>query len=209
MNRIVFLIAALSVMLVGQQAEAQMPGLPYAPRMRSWRIGFEGGVGVLGSDLTKESENYHFRPVAGLELVYILHRNFAIGLCGGGGFMRSTAGDMESNTAYLSGGALIELRIPLLRGSVFPVLQLRGGGVIIDPELRDGIDEYDFNSSNHLFFSMAAGIEAVSWRRLGIRALFGVTYTSTDSWDLLVRGDDKDGYSFATLSLLYYIGRRR
>jgi hypothetical protein len=208
MNRIL-LLTALTLFLFGQQAESQMRGLPYAPRAHSWRIGIEGGVGVLGSDLTKESEDYHFRPVAGVEIAYVLHRNIAIGLYGGGGHLRSTAGDMESNTGFLSGGALIELRLPLLRGSVFPVLQLRGGGLIIDPELRIGAADYDFSSSNHLSFSLAAGIEVVSWRRLGIRALFGVTYTSTDSWDLLVRGEDKDGFSFAILSMHYYIGRRR
>jgi hypothetical protein len=49
----------------------------------------------------------------------------------------------------------------------------------------------------------------MSYRRLGIRAVFGVTYTTTDEWDLLVRGDDNDGYSFATLSMHYYFAPRR
>lgn len=208
MKRLVF-FASLFALFLTLHAEAQLRGYPYAPRVRSWRIGIEAGVGVLGSDLTKESKDYHFRPIADLELSYIIHKNFAIGLYGGGGFMRSTADDRESNTRFLSGGAIVELRIPMLRGSVFPIVQLRAGGLIIEPELRIGRDMYESESLRYLSFSGAAGLEILSWRRLGVRALFGVTYTNTDKWDLLVRGDDKDGYSFAALSLLYYITPRR
>ncbi|MBE0646106.1 MAG: hypothetical protein IH600_18635 [Bacteroidetes bacterium] len=208
MKRFVFLACLLAILLVSP-AEAQLRGYPYAPRVRSWRIGLEAGVGVLGSDLTKESRNYHFRPIANLELAFIAHKNFAFGLYGGGGFMRSTADDMESNTRFVGGGVVLELRIPTLRGSVFPIVQLRGGGVIIDPELREGRNTFESSSLKYLTFSGAAGVEVVSWGRLGVRALFGVTYTNTDKWDLIVRGDDKDGYSFAVLSMHYYITPRR
>ncbi len=202
-------LASVLVLLFTIQAEAQMRGYPYAPRVRSIRLGIEAGAGVLGSDLTKESKDYHFRPVSNLELAYVIHRNFAIGLYGGGGYMRSAANGMESNTPFLTGGALLELRIPMLRGSLFPILQLRGGGIVIDPELRVGRELYESEALRYLSFSGAAGFEIISWRQLGVRALFGVTFTNTDKWDLLVRGDDKDGFSFTTLSLQYYFRPRR
>jgi hypothetical protein len=172
-------------------------------------MGLAAGVGVLGSDLTKESQNYHFRPIGHLEVAYILSRNFALGGYAGGGFMRSTYLDMESNTSFLSAGVLLELRIPMWRGSVFPIFQLRSGPVSISPELRDGPDTFNASPSIGLSYTGAAGIEVMSYRRLGIRAVFGVTYTTTDEWDLLVRGDDNDGYSFATLSMHYYFAPRR
>ncbi|MFA6233614.1 MAG: hypothetical protein WC824_05410 [Bacteroidota bacterium] len=202
-------LALLAILFLAPQAEAQLRGLQYAPRVRSWRIGLEAGGGVLGSDLTRNSGNYHFRPIANLELSYILSKNFAMGVYVGGGFMRSTDLDLESNTSFFGTGVLLELRIPMLRGSVFPIFQLRSGAVIISPELRDGPDTFDASSTTHLSYTGAAGIEVISWRRLGIRALVGVTYTTTDKWDLILRGDDNDGYSFAMLSMHYYISPRR
>ncbi len=191
------------------QAEAQMRGYPYAPRLRSMRVGLEGGVGVLGGDLTKESQNYHFRPIANTEMAYVFHRNAALGLYGGGGVLRSTQDDIESNTDFWQAGILLELRIPTLRGSVFPLFQVRGGGVNIRPDQRIGRAFTENPASWHFSYSGAMGIEIISWRRLGIRALFGVTYTTTDDWDLIHRGADNDGYSWAALSLHYYFIFRR
>jgi hypothetical protein len=123
--------------------------------------------------------------------------------------MRSTNDAFESNTNFFEGGLLFEFRAPLLRGSLFPILQLRGGVVSINSTLRDGIILYDPAPGTHIAYGAAAGVEVISWRRLGIRALFGVTYTVTDEWDLIIRGDDNDGYSWAALSLHYYLQFRR
>ncbi|MBN1447857.1 MAG: hypothetical protein JXA28_07985 [Bacteroidetes bacterium] len=207
MKRSLFLFLLMS--FVSLQGQAQMRGYPFAPRVHSWRIGLEAGVGVLGSDLTKESHDYHFRPMANLEIAYVFHRNAAIGAFGGAGMMRSTQDAFESNTDFIQGGLLLELRIPLLRGTTFPILQLRGGAFSMRPDLRIGRNLYEFTPSTHLFYGGAAGVEVISWRRLGIRALFGVTYTSTDKWDMVIRGDDRDGYSWMMLSLHYYFQIRR
>lgn len=208
MKRFSLLLVLLSLASV-PHVDAQMRGYPYAPRLNSYRIGVGGGVGVLGGDLTKESNDYHYRPVANLEVAHILHRNIVLGFYGGVGDLRSTNADMESNTRFLTGGMLLELRIPLLRGSIFPIMQLRGGGARIEPVLRSGQMTFEGQASSHATYGVAAGIEAISWHQLGIRMLFGVTYTTADRWDLLVRGDDKDGYSYATLSLHYYFTFRR
>ncbi len=191
------------------ETHAQLRGYPFAPRLRSLRIGAEAGVGVLGSDLTRESQNYHFRPIGNLEIGYVFHRNAAIGAYGGGGVMRSTMDEFESNTDFFQAGLLLELRIPALRGSVFPIFQLRGGAVNIRPDQRVGRVTYEFPASWHAAYGGAAGVEIISWRRLGLRALFGVTYTTTDDWDMITRGDDNDGYSWATLSMQYYFVLRR
>lgn len=205
----IFVIFLICSCVLTIDAAAQMPGLRNAPRVGSWRIGLEGGVGVLGGDLTKESQDYHFRPLANVELAFVLHRNIVLGLYGGGGVLRSTAGNMESNAAFLGGGLLIELRAPLFRGSLFPLVQLRGGGILITPELRVDDGSYELDQIRHMTYGVAAGFEAISWRRLGIRVLVGVTYTTTDNLDYLVRGDDNDAYSYAMLSMHYYFGGRR
>jgi hypothetical protein len=188
---------------------AQSRSLRYAPPVNSWRIGFEGGVGVLGDDNTRDSKDYHFRPVAGLELAKLVNNNIAIGIYGGGGMLRSTTLRREANTDFLVAGFLTEFRAPLLRGALYPLLQLRGGVLSISPELR--IDDVTFSNPQrvHLSWSAAAGFEVVSGRRFGARVLFGVAYSSTDRWDLLVQGDDRDGYSFAQLGVTWYFGSRR
>lgn len=203
------LLLVLFSLASATHADAQMRGYPYAPRLHSHRVGVEGGLGVLGGDLTKVSNDYHYRPVANLEVAHMLHRNVVLGFSVGFGDLRSTSADMESNTPFLTAGMLVELRLPLLRGSVFPLMQLRGGGVRIDPALRSGDVTFEGEASNHMAYGLAAGIEAVSWHQLGIRMLFGVTYTTADRWDLIVRGDDNDGYSYAMLSLHYYFTFRR
>ena len=208
MKRLLLALVLLPCFFAGT-AMAQIPGYRYAPRVPSWRIGLEGGVSVLGGDLTSESQHYHFRPVGGVELAWVLHRNFAIGLYGGGGTLRSTATDTESNAVFYDGGVLFELRLPTFRGSLFPLLQARAGGIVVEPELRMGDEAFDASSSKHMAYTLAAGLEAISWRQLGMRVLVGVTYTTTDRLDLLLRGDDNDAYSFAVLSLHYYIHGRR
>jgi hypothetical protein len=208
MKRIPMYLLLFSVLL-SLQAEAQIRGFPFAPRVGSLRLGMEGGVGVLGSDLTHESQNYHFRPIANTEIAYVFHKNFAVGLYGGGGFLRSTYDEFESNTDFWNAGLLLEFRVPALRGSVFPIVQLRGGGIQIRPEQRIGRESYEFPASWNYSYGGAVGVEVVSWHRLGIRALFGVTYTSTDEWDMITRGNDNDGYSWAALSLHYYFVFRR
>lgn len=199
----------LLVLLMAPQADAQLRGYPFAPRLYSWRLGLEGGVGVLGGDLTKESQNYHFRPLGNFEFAYVFHRNAAFGAFAGGGVLRSTQDSFESNTGFIHGGLMLELRIPILRGSAFPVFQLRGGVISMRPDLRDGSRVLDEPASAHWHYGAAAGMEVISWRNLGIRALFGVTYTSTDKWDLVIRGDDNDGYSWTALSIHYYFQMRR
>ncbi|MDT8323111.1 MAG: hypothetical protein RRA94_03285 [Bacteroidota bacterium] len=205
------LILPLLLMLLLSSADlhAQLRGYPFAPRLNSLRIGLEGGVGVLGGDLTRESQNYHFRPIGNLEFGYVFHRLAALGAYGGGGVLRSTMEEYESNTDFYQAGMLLELRIPALRGSVFPIFQLRGGAVNIRPDQRIGRETYEFPASWHFAYSGAAGVEVISWRRLGLRALFGVTYTTTDDWDMITRGEDNDGYSWATLSMQYYFILRR
>ncbi len=186
-----------------------MRGYPYAPRLRTMRLGVAGGVGVLGGDLTKESKHYHFRPIGFAEAAYITHRNIAVGLYGGGGKMRSTQYALESNTDFYEAGLLFELRAPLLRGSLFPILQARGGLLSINSTLRDGVSLQDPSPGVHFAYGAGVGLEVISWRKLGIRALFGVTYSSTDEWDIIERGSDNDGYSWALLSLHYYFQFRR
>ncbi|MFZ1730300.1 MAG: hypothetical protein WBQ23_14430 [Bacteroidota bacterium] len=204
-----FMFIALLFIILAPQVDAQMRGLPYTPRVRSWRLGLAAGMGVLGGDLTRESQNYHFRPIANLEVAYLLHKNFAVGGYLGGGYLRSTELDMESNTSFINAGILLEFRIPILRGSVSPIFQLRSGPVSISPELRTGPVTVEASSSINYSYDLAAGIEVMSYNRLGIRVLVGVTYTTTDEWDLLVRGNDNDGYSFSMLSMHYYINPRR
>ena len=199
----------LLLVVFAAETDAQLRGYPFAPRLRSVRFGLEGGVGVLGGDLTKESENYHFRPVGNAEFGYVLHRNALIGAYAGGGVLRSTMDEFESNTEFLQGGILLELRIPAMRGSVFPIFQLRGGAVNIRPEQRIGPDLFEQEPTWHFAYAAAVGVEIVSWRRFGVRALFGVTYTTSDDWDLITRGNDNDGYSWAALSLHYYTAFRR
>jgi len=204
-----FALLILLVLLVAPEADAQLRGYPFAPRLYSWRFGVEGGVGVLGSDLTKESQDYHFRPLGNLEFTYVFHRNAAFGAFAGGGLLRSTQASLESNTDFVHGGLLLELRIPTLRGTVFPVFQLRGGVLSMRPDLREGPVTVGEPASAHWLYAAAAGVETISWRRLGIRLLFGVAYTSTDKWDLIIRGDDNDGYSWTALSMQYYFQMRR
>lgn len=208
MKRLILLLLPLLLADAGTLL-AQMPGYRNAPRVRAWRIGIEGGVNVLGGDLTRESQDYHFRPVGGVELAWVPHRNIAVGVYASAASLRSTDAERESNAMLYGGGLLLELRAPLLRGSLFPVLQARAGGVIIDPELRIGDVTFEGETSQHMAYTLAAGFEAISWRRLGIRLLVGVTYTTTDRLDYLLRGDDNDAYSHATLSLHYYITGRR
>jgi hypothetical protein len=108
---------------------------------------------------------------------------------------------------------LVELRIPATAGKHFSHHAAAGGGATDHRacaaqrtnDLLIGPGEH----AMHLAYGLAAGIEAISWHQLGIRMLFGVTYTTADRWDLLVRGDDNDGYSYATLSLHYYFTFRR
>jgi hypothetical protein len=188
---------------------AQSRSLRYAPPVNSWRIGFEAGVGVLGDDNTRDSKDYHFRPVAGLELAKLVNQNIAIGIYVGGGMLRSTTLQREANTDFLVAGFLTEFRAPLLRGALFPLLQLRGGALAISPELRINEEMFSNPQRVHLSWSVAAGFEVISRRSFGVRALFGVAYTSTDRWDLLVQGDDRDGYSFAQLGFTWYFGSRR
>ena len=204
-----FSLAVLLSLMLTLTAEAQMRGYPFAPRLRTLRLGVSGGVGVLGGDLTKESKHHHFRPIGFGEVAYNAHRNVAVGIYGGGGQMRSTQHSMESNTNFLEAGAFCELRAPLLRGSVFPLIQLRGGLLSINSTLRDGVLLAKPGPGTHFAYGAGAGVEIISWRQLGIRALFGVTYSSTDEWDLLVRGSDNDGYSWALLSIHYYLRFRR
>lgn len=208
MKRLMLILLLLLLADTGA-AFAQMRGYRYAPPLRSWRIGVEGGVSVLGGDLTRESQDYHFRPNGGVELALVPHRNFAVGVYADGVLLRSTSAERESNTRLFGGGLLLELRAPLLRGSLFPVLQARAGGVLVDPEMRIGAVTYEGETSRHMAYSLAAGFEAISYRRFGIRLLVGVTYTTTDRLDFLLRGDDNDAYSHARLSLHYYITRRR
>ncbi|MCB2206625.1 hypothetical protein KQI65_17930 [bacterium] len=204
-----FLLVLLCSSLCMVQAQAQLRGYPFAPRLHSMRLGLEAGLGVLGGDLTKESQNYHFRPIGNVEFSYILHRNAAVGLYAGGGVLRSTLDEYESNTDFLNAGVLLELRIPALRGSVFPIFQVRGGAVNIYPEQRIAREMFSLPSSWQFAYSGALGVEIISWRRLGVRALFGVTYTTSDDWDMITRGADNDGFSWALLSMHYYFVFRR
>ncbi len=202
-------LALFLVVLQTQDSRAQSRRMPYAPHPSSWRLGFEGGVGVLGDDNTRDSKDYHFRPMGGLELAKLVNQNIAIGIYATGGNLRSTALQREANTGFIAAGFLTEFRIPMLRGALYPLLQLRGGALAISPELRDDDVIYTNPQRVHLSWSAAAGIEVVSGRMIGVRALFGVAYTSTDRWDLLVQGDDRDGYSFAQVGITWYFLFRR
>jgi hypothetical protein len=191
------------------ECDAQSRRLWYAPPQDAWRLAIEGGVGVLGDDNTKSSNDYHFRPVGGVEVAKSVNRNIIIGMYAGGGRLRSTTIHREANTGFFVAGLMTEYRIPLQRGAMYPLIQLRGGALSITPELMNNGILYTGDQQWHLSWSAAIGLEVVSWRRMGVRALFGVSYTSTDRWDLLVQGDDRDGYSFAQLGITWYLSRRR
>lgn len=208
MKQIIALVIGL-VLFSTTSGLAQSRRPMYAPGEGSWRIGFEGGVGVLGDDNTRDSRDYHFRPLGGVELSKLVNRNIAIGIYGTGGMLRSTTMRREANTDFISAGLLTEFRAPLLRGALYPLLQLRGGVLSITPELRMDDVVYTNPQRLHLLWSLAAGFEVISGRSFGARVLFGVAYTSTDRWDLLVKGDDRDGYSFAQLGVTWYFGSRR
>ncbi|MCZ7556209.1 MAG: hypothetical protein M5R41_07400 [Bacteroidia bacterium] len=208
MKHIVALLIGL-FLFSAAEGFAQSRRLMYAPRDGSWRIGLEGGVGVLGDDNTRDSKDYHFRPLGGVELSKLVNQNIAIGIYGTGGMLRSTTLRREANTDFLAAGFLTEFRAPLLRGALYPLLQIRGGVLSIAPELRMDDVVYSIPQRLHLSWSLAAGFEVVSGRNFGVRALLGVAYTSTDRWDLLVQGDDRDGYSFAQLGVTWYFGSRR
>jgi len=207
MKRIIYLLTAL--VLIAPESFTQQRGYPYAPRLNSWRLTVEGGIGVLGDDLTKESEHYHFRPIGGVEVGHVVHRNVAVGTYAVFGFLRSSRDFDEVNTSFYGAGLFTELRVPTFYGKMFPLLQLRLGGIAINPELRQSDVIIEEGQSTHLAWSAAAGLEVISNRSFGVRILIGVTYTSTDRWDTIVRGDDRDGYSFAHLGLSWYISRRR
>lgn len=208
MKRILALSFLILCVLV-PDAAGQMRGLRNAPRERSWRIGIEGGIVTLGGDLTRSTGDHFPMPYGNLEVAHSLHRNVVLGLYGGGGRLHSAEAGLESDAVFLGGGLIIELRLPLAQGSVYPLLQLRGGGLLLSPEIRAGSQTVTQEQIRHMSYGIAAGIEAVSWRQIGIRLLAGVTYTSTDNLDAIVRGDDNDGFSFGTVSLLYYFGGGR
>lgn len=208
MKRINVLLTLL-LLLTFTDGAAQSRRMRYAPLPGSWRFAVEGGVGVLGDDNTKDSRDYHFRPLGGLEIAKLVNQNIIIGVYAGGGSLRSTTLMREANTEFIVAGLLTEFRAQLLQGSLYPLIQLRGGMLTITPELQMNSIQYNVDRLWHLSWSAAAGFEVVSWRTFGVRALFGVAYTSTDRWDLLVRGDDRDGYSFAELGLTWYFKFRR
>ncbi|MDX9758655.1 MAG: hypothetical protein RBU27_05800 [Bacteroidota bacterium] len=208
MKRILALLSLLLCVLA-VDAAGQMRGLRNAPRERSWRIGIEGGIVTLGGELTRNTGDHFPTPYGNIELAHMLHRNVVVGLYGGGGRLLSREDGLESDAVFLGGGILVELRIALARGSVFPLLQLRGGGLLLSPEIRANTHSVTHDQIRHMSYGIAAGIEAVSWRHIGIRLLAGVTYTTTDNLDAIIRGDDNDGFSFGTVSLHYYFGGGR
>ena len=202
-------LLVLILCVLAADAAGQMRGLRNAPRERSWRIGIEGGIATLGGDLTRVTGDHFPTPYGNIELAHMLHRNVVVGLYGGGGRLRSRGENQESDAVFLGGGILLELRLALARGSVFPLLQLRGGGLLLSPEIRANTRTVTYEQIRHMSYGIAVGVEAVSWRRIGVRLMAGVTYTTTDRLDAIVRGDDNDGFSFGTVSLLYYFGGGR
>jgi len=200
--------AFLLFALLAPVASAQQRGYPSAPPLKSWRIALQGGVGVLGDDNTRDSHNYFYRAMFGGEVAWTIHKSIVVGVYSDWGDLRSRSDARETNTEFIDAGLLVEFRTPMMKGSLYPFLQFRGGMLSIVPTLlREGVLT-EGERAWHLSWSAAAGFEIISWRRVGVRTMIGVTYTSTDRWDLLVQGDDRDGYSFALVGLSYYIGAR-
>ncbi len=194
--------------LLAPVASAQQRGYPSAPPLKSWRIAFHGGVGVLGDDNTRGSSNYQYRALFGGEVVWTVHTHIAVGVHADWGDLRSRSDNREVNTEFADAGLLVEFHAPLFKGSLYPFVQLRSGAITILPGVvTDGILA-EHERSWHLYWSVVAGFEIISWRRVGIRSVIGVTYSSTDMWDLMVQGSDRDGFSFAQIGLSYYIGAR-
>ncbi len=206
MNSITTLL--LGILLLAASAAtstAQMAGHPHAPAKKMFRLTAEGGAILLGGDLTRESGNYSPKGFGGVELSYTVTGNLAIGLYGQIGSLASSSGEKRVETDFTWGGGLIEFRVPVRKGTLFPFLQLKVATASFKPTFTNGDNTEHGARTRSMVYGVGAGIETIFKRTLGVRFTLGVVYSNSDNWDMLNTGSDFDGMSYASLAVSYYL----
>jgi hypothetical protein len=198
---------ALCLLFTAGAAHAQQPGAPNAPRTGSPRFTIEGGMVTLGDDLTRESGTHQFKPFGGLEAGVVVSRHLALAAYGQAGEVASSSGDQRSAADFILYGGVLEFRFPTARGSVIPLLRAKAGGASFTSILHTGDRSSSTGTVACFTYGAEAGLEIVPHRTFGVRLILGVMFTTSDDWDVIVRGNDNDGLSYAALGLSWYIPR--
>jgi hypothetical protein len=211
-----YLIPLLFVALLlcdGAQASAQRSSGrgSGAPPKGSFRIGANGGIAILGDDLTKTFDNYRLGPIADLDFAYLAHQNFSVGLYGGLGAMASRFGEDEAKNFFQWYGVQFEGRVITNRGAIIPFAFVRLGGISTSPAItRYGITT-ETGSVSAFTYGIGAGIEFLVKKGrnpISVRFTAGGNLTTTDELDRFVSGGNKDGFSFISAGMMFYFSKR-
>ena len=187
---------------------AQRYGGRFAPRVRSFGITGEGGVAVMGCDLTSIDDNYYFEPMGGVEFGFLASQNFKIGAYFSRGIMVARQHGDDAENTFNAIGITGHYYFRLSWGRVNPFLFFRAGGLFTNAEANYNNVHYS-QTANGAVFGGGAGVEFHPSNIVGIRFQAGGMCTSTDHLDALDTGTMEDGYSTLTLGITYYFQMRR
>ncbi|MDH7515403.1 MAG: hypothetical protein QHI48_05995 [Bacteroidota bacterium] len=207
-----FIVFAFLSLINTSAAHAQRYGAyGLAPRAKSFRLGTHFGLAFRGDDQTKKSSNYRVGLAGGLDVTYLFHPRFGAGAFAGIGTLASDFGGSKSSTFFGWYGTHLEGRIIAQKGKTVPFLFIRLGGVTHKPSLTSGGVTVESETETVFAYGGGAGVEFMIYRGrkpLYLRLMLGGTLTNSDKLDNIESGDRHDGFSFLSVGLSYYIGRR-
>ncbi|MBI5648024.1 MAG: hypothetical protein HY962_13925 [Ignavibacteriae bacterium] len=202
---------ALLMLLVQAPAPAQRGKFGNAPQAKSVRLGSNVGFTLLGDDLTKSSDNYRVGVMGTLDFLYLFHPQFGAGLFAGLGTMSSSFGGQTASTFYGWYGTQFEGRFIWSRGAIVPFVFLRLGGLTHKPQFVTNGNTVEGETETIFTYGGGVGMEILMYRGrkpLYLRLTYGSNLTSSDELDNIVSGDQRDGFSYLTVGVSYYFGRR-
>ena len=202
-------IAVLFICLVAGAGEAFGQYSRYLPRPRTFALGLEGGISVIGCDVTDDFDHYVFEPYANLEFGYLASNAFKVGLYVGRGNLKSEDDDSNSvKNSFINIGITAHFYLQLRRSPFVPFVFIRVGGIFsngestYEGEFREGV-------ANAAMFGGGVGFEVYPSRQLAIRIQGGGFWTTTDLLDRVDAGTMNDGFTTVTGGIIYYFNLRR
>ncbi len=209
---IIALAIAIGTLTGTEDCMAQRRGsFGVAPKAKSVRLGTNFGLAFLGDDQTKKSNNYRIGLHGSIDATYLFHPRFGAGIFGGIGTLASDYGGRKSSTFAGWYGTHFEGRLIASQGKIIPFIYVRLGGFTHKPSFTYEGSTREGDTETVFTYGVGTGVEIMIYRGrkpLFLRFMLGGNLTSTDMLDNIESGDMKDGFSYLSVGLSYYIGRR-
>jgi outer membrane protein W len=216
MNRIannanqIFGLCLLGILLftLSSSVHAQRYSGRYVPRVRSLSITGEGGIAVLGCDLTSLDDNYNLEPFGGIEFGYMAARNFKIGLFTSRGLLAAEDNAAKAENTFIIAGLTGHYYFRMSWGRINPYLVFRLGGIFSEAESLTS-SSFQTKTANGFLYGGGIGIEFHPSRVVGIRIQSTGMLTTSDDLDAIVAGNMADGFTTLSVGISYYFIVRR